>query len=914
MKKFYFLLLSFLALSLCANAEVLSIDFESATTAYTDWTFENMTSQQTGSITAHGGTNYGTTGGKETASITTKSAIEAPQSITFYVSKQSKNTTASSWKLQVSSDNSTWTDVKTQSATSMTKGVWVEVTQDLSSYSNVYVRIYYTGSTAVRNIDDVELIAGAAIVVEKPEITETSTGNYGTAYLTNSTAKAKIACATEGAAIKYAITNGTKPANEEWKVYSAEVSFTSEAAGTKTLWAKAVKGTDESIEVKKEFKFEASIANTQETAYTTKQAIELIDATSTEQLAAVKVYVKGEISKIDNYNSTYKSITYWLDKNTFEVYSGKGLDNADFAAETDIEPFASVIVFGNIKKYNSTYEFDKNNYLVKYTAPVVTLQSLAISGTPSNTTYAEGATFDPAGLTVTGTYSNASTADVTSSVVWTFEPETLALGTTQVVATATYEGQTASTTVDVTVLKTIKYELVVDESQIVAGAKYIIADSKGAAVMGTTLDTKNGYYNAIESGFNISGNMLSISETAEFASIEFETVPEPFGDKTWFVKYNNGDDTYTYLKGNADKFTTSTTGEDAASISIEADNTVKMIFASNSDGYYLKYNEGSPRFKPYTSSSNINFIKLYRVYEESEPTATSTGLDEVLVGDAGKKYKISCPLRVNYKDDNYVYASTIGGGFTKKVAPTEAQKEEWWSDKEDDFNQNDWVAIEGLDVELGTEIAGGSTVVLCKNAAFPVVKFVSEVTLSPTIVGAIDANTFRVANFDSNNELVKKLWLVEPQPAEHCFVKGYVASLGDVLEEAGVGLASIKSGEKDVVTMDVNYNTADFSITTTGWYLFEGVVVNGTSGLELNAVKMNEGTATGVEGVETSSVKVYGAEGVINVESEEVAPIAVYSANGAIVSSVEASSASIAVAPGFYIVKAGNSVSKVTVK
>ena len=110
--------------------------------------------------------------------------------------------------------------------------------------------------------------------------------------------------------------------------------------------------------------------------------------------------------------------------------------------------------------------------------------------------------------------------------------------------------------------------------------------------------------------------------------------------------------------------------------------------------------------------------------------------------------------------------------------------------------------------------------------------------------------------------------------------------------------------------MTVNYTGA---VTTGNWFSFTGIVVNGTNGLELNAISA-EDVSTGVEGVEASSVKVYGAEGVINVVSEEVAPIAVYSANGAIVSSVEASSASIAVAPGFYIVKAGNSVSKVTVK
>ena len=144
----------------------VTIDFESASNNYSFWTFTNMTSKETGSITAHGGTYYGTTGGKETASITTNNAIANPQSITFYVSKESKNTTSSSWKLQVSNDKSKWTNVKTQSATSMSKGSWVEVTQDLSNYSNVYVRVSYTGSTAVRNIDDLSLTYSPAEATE----------------------------------------------------------------------------------------------------------------------------------------------------------------------------------------------------------------------------------------------------------------------------------------------------------------------------------------------------------------------------------------------------------------------------------------------------------------------------------------------------------------------------------------------------------------------------------------------------------------------------------------------------------------------------------------------------------------------------------------------------------------------------
>lgn len=135
----------------------LTIDFESESSSYTNWTFTNMVSKSSGSITAHGGTYYGTTGSKATASIVTTAKIASPQVLQFFVSKQSGNTTASSWKVQVSTDGSTWTDVKTQDATSMVKGEWVEVSQSLTSYSKVYVRVYYSGSTAVRNIDDLLL-------------------------------------------------------------------------------------------------------------------------------------------------------------------------------------------------------------------------------------------------------------------------------------------------------------------------------------------------------------------------------------------------------------------------------------------------------------------------------------------------------------------------------------------------------------------------------------------------------------------------------------------------------------------------------------------------------------------------------------------------------------------------------------
>lgn len=719
------------------------------------------------------------------------------------------------------------------------------------------------------------------VTVAKPTITETSTPDFGSTYLTTSTATATIAAAADVDAIKYAITDGEEPA--DWSVYSAEVSIISEVADTKTLWAKAVKGTDESAVVKQEFSFVASIANTKETALTTEQAKALIDKTSADQLAAEKVYVKGTISKIDSYNSTYKSITYWLDNDAFQVYSGKGLDNADFSAKTDLEIGASVIVYGNIKKYNSTYEFDKNNYLVKYTQ--VTVQSIAINGEATKTEYEAGETFSTAGLEVIATMSDGSTADVTSSAAWTFDPETLAVGTTTVKVTATYQEFSASKDVNVTVvaaIPSVTLDLTTTTQCTVETADKL--EWNVSDIVTVTVDKASDSQTAANNYYPGAGN-----EYTRFYAKHSLTFTPAANYSIASITYNAKTTGYATALANS-TWENATATADNKTVTIVPTDGTQPIVATISE----------------TTGATSMVIKYKEI-----PIATEEGLDAVLLGEVGKKYQINTTLRVNYTDAKYAYASTIGGGSTK-TAPTEAQKEEWWSDVEKNFNQNDWVAIQNWGLEVGAEIEAGSVATLVSNDAFPVVEFVTKSHTSGT---AIDANTYRVANFvDSDNELVKKLWLVDPQPAEHCFVKGYVASLDDVVEIDGVFVAEIKSGEKDVVTMLVNYNPTDFSITATGWYRFEGVVVNGTSGLELNAVNVNEGTATGVEGVETSSVKVYGAEGVINVESEEVAPIAVYSANGAIVSSVEASSASIAVAPGFYIVKAGNSVSKVTVK
>ena len=98
---------------------------------------------------------------------------------------------------------------------------------------------------------------------------------------------------------------------------------------------------------------------------TVVQAIALIDAESNISEA----YVKGKISKVDSYNATYKSITYWISDDggtttQLQVYSGKGLNGADFSSKEDLTVGKTVVIKGALKKYNSTYEFDKTSSII----------------------------------------------------------------------------------------------------------------------------------------------------------------------------------------------------------------------------------------------------------------------------------------------------------------------------------------------------------------------------------------------------------------------------------------------------------------------------------------------------------------------------------------------------------------------
>ena len=103
--------------------------------------------------------------------------------------------------------------------------------------------------------------------------------------------------------------------------------------------------------------------------------------TVAEAVAAIKagaptneVYLTGIISEVGYYNETYKSLSYYISDDgkskDMQVYSGKGLNGADFTSKGDLKVGQKVTIKGIIKSFtdkNGTeiMEVDKSSTIIK---------------------------------------------------------------------------------------------------------------------------------------------------------------------------------------------------------------------------------------------------------------------------------------------------------------------------------------------------------------------------------------------------------------------------------------------------------------------------------------------------------------------------------------------------------------------
>ncbi|MCX8531529.1 T9SS type A sorting domain-containing protein [Chryseobacterium luquanense] len=132
-------------------AVTYSYGFEDADTGWTSGATKSSTEAKTGSFSGRINSN--------TVPTQFNNLVSSPTSISFSFLRTSTNTNTNI-QVEVSTNSTNWTTVATYPMNEFINGTWTEKTTSLSAYQNVYVRLLYNGTTAVRYLDDIKLVSG----------------------------------------------------------------------------------------------------------------------------------------------------------------------------------------------------------------------------------------------------------------------------------------------------------------------------------------------------------------------------------------------------------------------------------------------------------------------------------------------------------------------------------------------------------------------------------------------------------------------------------------------------------------------------------------------------------------------------------------------------------------------------------
>ena len=192
---------------------------------------------------------------------------------------------------------------------------------------------------------------------------------------------------------------------------------------------------------------EATSANNKIT-YTTDMALLTLGGSSgnwvfhdgTYYMTATNTKSANHLKGVKNVDG-YHEFSISINSSGIATIKCKGKDSHNYLRHNSYSEIFSCYKSGS---QNPVYLYKE----VKNTNKEIT--SIAITGTPVNTTYYIGETPSAEGLTVTATYEDGNTGDVTSLVSWTFEPAIIKSSTSSVTAIASYGEKSAQHSYDIT--------------------------------------------------------------------------------------------------------------------------------------------------------------------------------------------------------------------------------------------------------------------------------------------------------------------------------------------------------------------------------------------------------------------------------------------------------------------------------
>lgn len=296
--------------------------------------------------------------------------------------------TATSDKYAKALANSTWTN-----ATAFVSGTTVSI---IPTDGTKEVSAVISATTGHKSI---EIIYGQPKAREKHSVIISSDVKNGTITATPTTA--------------YAGENITLTATPDGGYILSEWNVTT-ATGNITVTDNAFVMPDEDVTVSAVFTEKGEVNDgSLERPYTAAEAIAVIDSGT----GLTGKYVKGIVKATPTFDARYNSLTYDIEsgKKTLNIYSGKDLGNVGFVGAEDLKAGDEVVVYGDLKKYNKTYELDKNNYLISINGETQIYRGLAVSGQKTAFTVGDAFEFGGKALQV---WRGKADVDVTASATF----------------------------------------------------------------------------------------------------------------------------------------------------------------------------------------------------------------------------------------------------------------------------------------------------------------------------------------------------------------------------------------------------------------------------------------------------------------------------------------------------------------
>ena len=287
--------------------------------------------------------------------------------------------------------NSTWTN-----ATASASGTTVSI---IPTDGSKEVSAIISATTGHKSI---EIIYGQPRIKEKHSVIISSDVKNGTITATPTTA--------------YAGENITLTATPDGGYILSEWNVTT-ATGNVTVTDNAFVMPDEDVTVSAVFTEKGEVNDgSLEYPYTAAEAIAVIDS-GTDLTGK---HVKGIVKANPTFNAQYNSLTYDIEsgEKTLNIYSGKDLGNAGFVGAEDLKSGDEVVVLGDLKLFKdnktgkTTYELDKNNYLISINGKTQIYRGLAVS--EPKTAFNVGDTFKLGGK-VLQVWRGKEDVDVTAS-------------------------------------------------------------------------------------------------------------------------------------------------------------------------------------------------------------------------------------------------------------------------------------------------------------------------------------------------------------------------------------------------------------------------------------------------------------------------------------------------------------------